>query len=196
MKIVLATGNKGKIKEYESLLAPLGAELLLASSLGIDMDVEENGSDYRSNALIKARHVRKFTSLPVLSDDSGLEILALDRFPGLKTGRFASTMGGYPNAFQEVFRRLEGKKRDAQFVCTICFLPENEDTPLFFEGVCPGEILTSVVGENGFGYDPIFYSYEAAIPLGEASEEIKDRYSHRGKASQKLLEYLLSKRNG
>ena len=192
-KIVLATSNKGKVKEYEEMLSPLGYEILSNADFPNLVEKEENGIDYKANALIKALALREITSLPILADDSGLEILSLNNFPGLHTGRFAKNKGSYAKAWEEIFERLEGKKRDARFVCTICYLGENSSEPHYFEGICPGEILFAPHGDNGFGYDPIFHSYEANIDFGIASEEIKNTYSHRGKALQKLRLFLEGK---
>ena len=189
-QIVLATSNKGKVKEYQQMLSPLGYSLLTNEDFPNLVEREENGKNYRENALIKALSLREVTPFPILSDDSGLELLALDGFPGLFTARFAKSQGGYPKAWEELFRRLEGKDRDAQFVCTICYLPKNSSNPHYFEGICPGTILFSPNGDNGFGYDPIFHSKEANIDFGIASEDIKNAYSHRGKALSKLKEYL------
>lgn len=189
-QIVLATSNKGKVKEYQQMLSPLGYSLLTNEDFPNLVEREENGKSYRENALIKALSLREVTPFPILSDDSGLELLALDGFPGLFTARFAKSQGGYPKAWEELFHRLEGKNRDAQFVCTICYLPKNSSNPHYFEGICPGTILFSPNGDNGFGYDPIFHSKEANIDFGVASEDIKNAYSHRGKALSKLREYL------
>lgn len=189
--IALATNNEGKVKEYLSLLAPLGVKVIRPRDLGIEVDPKEDGNTYRENAAIKAKAIRPYTSLPILADDSGLEIDSLGNFPGLKTARFAKEQGGFPAVFSKVFSLLEGKRREARFVCCIAFIPENEDTPLFFEGICPGRILEEPVGLNGFGYDPIFFSEEINAPLGIAEESIKDKISHRGKACAKLLDYLL-----
>ena len=189
--IVLATNNEGKVKEYLSLLAPLGVKVIRPRDLGIEVDPKEDGNTYRENAAIKAKAIRPYTSLPILADDSGLEIDSLDSFPGLKTARFAKEQGGFPAVFSKVFSLLEGKRREARFVCCIAFIPENEDMPLFFEGICPGRILEEPVGLNGFGYDPIFFSEEINAPLGITEESTKDKISHRGKACAKLLDYLL-----
>ena len=189
-QIVLASSNKGKVKEYLEMLSPLGFEILSNADFPNLEEPEENGVNYKENALIKALALRKLTSLPILADDSGIEALALDGFPGLFTARFAKQYGGYPGAWAELFSRLEGKPRDARFVCTICYLPENSSEPHYFEGICPGYILNAPHGNNGFGYDPIFHSNEADIDFGVAPEEVKNRYSHRGKALAKLCEYL------
>ncbi len=190
MRILLASNNLGKVKEYLDILSPRGIEILTMKDLGIKIDVEENGKTYEENAFIKAKALRPYTDLPIVADDSGLEVLELDGFPGLFTARFASSLGGYPNAFDELNKRLEGKKKDARFVCHIACLPEKSEEAHFFEGICEGLILDKEVGENGFGYDPIFFSKELNKPFGTLDEETKNRYSHRGKAAAKLLDFL------
>lgn len=185
-QICLATNNKGKLKEYREMLAPMGFTIYSPVDLNIDFDVEETGKDYRENSLLKARALRKLVPFPVIADDSGLEILALDCFPGLHSARFAESLGGYPAAYEEIFRRLEGKRREARFRCCICYLEEEGAKPMYFEGFCPGYILPAPHGNNGFGYDPIFHSEEADIDFGVASEETKNAVSHRAKALTKL----------
>ena len=185
-QICLATNNKGKLREYREILAPMGFTIYSPADLNIDFDVDETGVDYRENSLLKAKGLRKLVPFPVIADDSGLEILALDCFPGLHSSRFAESMGGYPKAYEEIFRRLEGKDRSARFRCCICYLENEDSKPLYFEGFCPGQILTAPHGTNGFGYDPIFHSEEANIDFGVASEETKNAVSHRAKALQKL----------
>ena len=185
-QIFLATNNKGKLAEYRKILAPMGFVIYSPKDLNIELEVEENGKDYRENSLLKAMAFRKIVPFPVLSDDSGLEILALDGFPGLHSSRFADSCGGYPNAYQEIFHRLEGKDRAAQFRCCICYVEDLEKKPLYFEGICPGHILNAPSGDHGFGYDPIFHCDEIDKDFGLVDEETKNTYSHRAKALQKL----------
>lgn len=186
-EICLATNNKGKLKEYRELLAPMGFVIYSPADLYIELDPEETGTSYRENALIKAKGFAKRVPFPVLADDSGLEIHALDGFPGIYSSRFSSEMGGYPKAYEKIQRRLKGKTdRSAHFNCTICYLENLDAKPLFFEGICPGTILSSPSGDHGFGYDPIFHCEEGDIDFGLASEEIKNKYSHRSKAIAKL----------
>ncbi|MBQ4254519.1 MAG: RdgB/HAM1 family non-canonical purine NTP pyrophosphatase [Bacilli bacterium] len=192
-EIVLATSNKGKQKEYEDLLAPLKCRILLPEDLGLDIDVEENGSTYRENAIIKANYLSGKTSLPVIADDSGIEVFAMGDRPGLHTARYAKENGGFPDVWYKVIEEIEGKDRGARFVCNIA-LKEKENEAKVFEGICPGRILEKPLGHNGFGYDPIFHSDEGDIDFGTAKEEEKAKYSHRGKASQKLIEYILNER--
>ncbi len=190
-EIVLATNNKHKLQEVRGFLAPHKIVVYGLSDLNLKPeDVEENGKNYYENALIKARSVAKLVDLPIIADDSGLEIEALDNEPGLHSARYAESLGGHANAFKEIFKRLEGKdNRKARFVCDIVLVNET-DKPLLFEGIAPGEIATDVLGEGGFGYDPIFHSYEANKRFSELTQEEKNKVSHRGKALLKLLTYL------
>lgn len=192
-EIVLATSNKGKQKEYEDLLTPLKCRILLPEDLGLDIDVEENGTTYRENAIIKANYLSGKTSLPVIADDSGIEVFGMGNKPGLHTARYAKENGGFPDVWYKVIEEIKGKDRGARFVCNIA-LKEKGNEAKIFEGICPGRILEKPSGNNGFGYDPIFHSDEGNIDFGTADERKKAKYSHRGKASQKLIEYILSER--
>ncbi len=192
--IVLATSNPGKVIEFQELLGPTGYKIISLNEAGIASNPVEDGSTYRENSFIKAHDASLKTNLPVLADDSGIEIEAMGNRPGIRTARFAKEQGGFPAVFEAVFKELEGKaNRHAAFHCCLCLIPGKGQEPLFFEGVCPGEILSEARGCHGFGYDPIFHSYEADADFGTASEEIKNEYSHRGKAAKKLKEYLLTK---
>lgn len=185
-QICLATNNKGKLREYREILAPMGFTIYSPADLNIDLDVEEDGKDYRENSYKKAKAFCEVVSFPVIADDSGLEVLSLDSFPGLFSARFASSCGGYPAAYEELNRRLGDKDRSAQFRCCICYLENCNAKPLYFEGICPGYLLPKASGDHGFGYDPIFHSTEADIDFGLADEDTKNKYSHRAKAIQKL----------
>lgn len=189
-QICLATNNKGKLREYREMLAPMGFVIYSPSDLNINLDVDETGCDYRENSYLKAKAFRELVPFPVIADDSGLEVLSLDEFPGLRSARFALECGGYPQAYEELFRRLEGKDRAARFRCCICYLSEPDAKPLYFEGFCPGYILEAPHGQNGFGYDPIFHCDEADIDFGVADEETKNKFSHRAKAIAKLRVFL------
>ena len=185
-QIFLATNNKGKLAEYREILAPMGFVIYSPKDLNIDLDVEETGTTYRENSFLKANAFRKIVPFPVLSDDSGLEINALNNFPGLFSSRFAESCGGYPQAYEELFRRLQGKDRSAHFRCCICYVESPDAKPLYFEGICPGRILNAPSGDHGFGYDPIFHCDEIDQDFGLVDEATKNKYSHRAKALQKL----------
>lgn len=191
-EICLATSNAGKLLEFREILAPMGFIIYSPKDLNIISEPLENGSNYRENAYIKALDLAKKVPFPVIADDSGLEIEALGNEPGLHTARYAKENGGFPSVFDVVLKRLEGQtNRKAAFHCSICYLASPTSQPLYFDGVCPGYILHAPHGENGFGYDPIFHSEEADIDFGVAEEEIKNAYSHRGKAIAKLKVFLL-----
>ena len=189
-EIVLATNNKHKLKEVREILSPHKIIVYGLSDLSSKLpDVEENGTTYAENALIKARAVQKITSMPIISDDSGLEISALNNEPGLHSARYASSLGGHDNAIKEILERLKDKEdRSARFVCDIVLL-NVEDKPLVFEGIAKGHIAQEKMGEGGFGYDPIFISDETGECFALMKEN-KNTISHRAKALKKLLTYL------
>lgn len=189
-QICLSTNNKGKLDEYRKILAPMGFVIYSPADLNIDLEVEETGSTYRENSYLKAKAFAEIVPFPVIADDSGLEIEAMGNKPGLYSARFALEAGGYPKAYEQIFRALEGKSRDAHFHCCICYLENASAKPLYFEGDCPGYILEKPHGDHGFGYDPIFHCLEADIDFGVAEEAIKNAYSHRAKAIQRLRVFL------
>lgn len=192
-KIVIATGNAGKVKEFQSLLAPLGAALLTPKDIGFAEEIEETGDTFAANALIKARALSARTSHPVLADDSGLEVDALGGAPGIYSARYASpeeAAGLRQDAANrsKLLRALQGKSpRTARFRCTLCWLEPGAE-PRFFEGVCEGEVTAGERGEGGFGYDPLFIPLGFNRTFGELPEAVKDNLSHRGLAVQALLD--------
>ena len=189
-EIILATNNQHKLKEVREILSPHKIVVYGLKDINIKLPpVEENGSTYAENALIKAKAVQQFTTMPIISDDSGLEITALNNEPGLHSARYAESLGGHDNAIKEILKRLEGKKdRSARFVCDIVLL-NVEKEPRLFEGIAPGTIAEQKMGEGGFGYDPIFISKETGECFAEMKEN-KNTVSHRAKALNKLLTYL------
>lgn len=189
-EIILATNNKHKLQEVRQILSPHKIIVYGLNDLNLHPeDVIEDGKNYYENALIKAKAVQKLTSFPIIADDSGLEIEAMDNKPGLHTARYAESLGGHQNAFKDIFKNIEGKSRKAKFICDIVLL-NMEDTPLLFEGITEGEIANEPYGEGGFGYDPIFVCNETGKTYAEMSQEEKNKLSHRGKALKKLLTYL------
>lgn len=190
-EIVLATNNAHKLKEVREILSPHKIVVYGLSDLGLKPEeVDENADTYCGNALIKARAVQKLTTLPIIADDSGLEIEAMDNKPGLHSARFAIECGGHDSAIKYILHLLKDKEnRKARFVCNIVLL-NVEEKPLLFEGIAPGVIALEKYGEGGFGYDPVFISDELGKTFAEASEEEKNKASHRGKALKKLLTYL------
>ncbi|MCD8203858.1 MAG: RdgB/HAM1 family non-canonical purine NTP pyrophosphatase [Coprobacillus sp.] len=190
-EIILATNNKGKVKEVRDVLAPHGIIVYGLSDLNLDIDFIEGDGSYLENAAIKAKEVSKYTSYPILADDSGLEIEALDNRPGVHSSRYMKECGSNIKAMEQILSDLEGSKnRKAKFICTMC-LYNVEDKPLYFTGEIEGEIAGEIHnGENGFGYDPIFLVKEKGMTFSELSEEEKNKISHRARALTKVLTYL------
>lgn len=190
-EIILATNNAHKLQEVREILSPHKITVYGLNDLNLKPeDVNENADTYYGNALIKALSVQKLTTMPIIADDSGLEIFAMDNKPGLKSARFASEHGGHPQAIQYILDFLKDKKdRGARFVCDIV-LVNMEERPLLFEGIAPGHIADEPYGKGGFGYDPIFVSDELNKTFAEMEQKEKNKVSHRGKALTKLLTYL------
>ena len=180
-RLVIASGNAGKIREYRDLLADAGVELV-----AFDSEVDEVGQSYAENARLKAEAAFARSGLPALGDDSGLEVLALGGIPGLKSARLGPTQ---KERTAELLRRLEGVPRPwtARFVCVIALAGAGPETQLF-EGECPGEVVPEWRGEAGFGYDPIFLVPGTGKTFGEMPPEEKRKYSHRAAAARALLE--------
>lgn len=188
MKIVLASRNAHKIKELQTLLSKHveDIEILSLDDVGITGEIEENGSTYRENALIKAR-VAATSGYIGLGDDSGLSVRALGGAPGVYSARYAGEHGD--NAANNAFllKNLEGEKdRFAEFVCTIACVFPNRDEPLVVEGRTQGVILDEARGSEGFGYDPLFFYEPYGKTFAELSAEEKNAISHRGKAIEAL----------
>lgn len=190
-EIILATNNKGKVKEVRDILSPHGIIVYGLSDLNLDIEMNEGDSSYEENALIKAEAVSKYTSYPVLADDSGLEVEALEDRPGVHSSRYMKECGSNRAAMNKIIEDLAGNSnRKARFKCTMCLL-NVEDKPLYFTGEIEGEISGEIrEGEGGFGYDPIFYVREEEKAFSELSEEEKNKISHRARALKKVLTYL------
>lgn len=190
MKFVLASHNKGKLREMAAILGELGIEVE-ALPEGAP-EPEENGATFEENARIKAKAASEFTGLPAVADDSGLCVDALDGAPGIYSARYCEGTDADRNAF--LLRNMEGKEnRACRFVCAIvCVTAEGET--LTVRGECEGELLHENHGAGGFGYDPLFYVPEYECTFGELDPEIKNHISHRAKALEKLKTAL--KKNG
>ena len=189
-ELLVATNNAHKLKEIREILSHHHITVYGMKDLNISIgEVEENGKTYFENALIKAKALQEKTKMPIIADDSGLEIIALDHKPGLHSARFAEECGGHAEAMKVLIKELEGKDRSARFMCDIV-LVNVEDKPLLFEGIVPGKIGFAPDGNTGFGYDPIFICDELGKSYASLSEDEKNRVSHRGKALNKLLTYL------
>jgi len=179
-RLVIASGNAGKVQEYRDLLSGAGFELV-----AFDSEVDEGGDTYAENARLKAEEAAARSGLPSLGDDSGIELEALGGFPGVRSARLAPTQ---PERTAELWRRLDGRTRPwhARFVCVIALAMPGRQTR-FFEGECRGELLPEARGHNGFGYDPVFLVPEAGKTFGEMPVSEKRRYSHRAAALRALL---------
>ena len=191
-KIIFATGNEGKMKEVRMILEDLGLPVLSLKDAGITADVEENGTTFEENAQIKAKAIMELTGALVLADDSGLEVDALDKEPGIYSARYMGHDTSYHIKNQNIIDRLEGKvgeERSARFVCAIAAaFPDGR--VLTTRGTMEGQIGYEEKGENGFGYDPIFYLPEYQCYSAELSLEEKNKLSHRGKALRLMKERL------
>ena len=191
-KIIFATGNEGKMKEVRMILEDLGLPVLSLKDAGITADVEENGTTFEENAQIKAKAIMEMTGALVLADDSGLEVDALDKEPGIYSARYMGHDTSYHIKNQNIIDRLEGKvgeERSARFVCAIAAaFPDGR--VLTTRGTMEGQIGYEEKGENGFGYDPIFYLPEYQCYSAELYLEEKNKLSHRGKALRLMKERL------
>ncbi len=193
-KLVFATGNEGKMKEVRSILKDCGYDILSMKEAGIDIDIEENGTTFEENALIKARAVFEHCKDVdvVLADDSGLEVDYLDKAPGVYSARFMGEDTPYSVKNNEIIKRLEGveeEKRTARFVCVIAGVFA-DGTTCTTRGTIEGIIGYEERGENGFGYDPIFFLPEKGRSTAELDEEEKNAISHRGKALREMANKL------
>ena len=193
MRLVLASSNKGKLAELQPLLAGAGYELVTQGELGIS-DAIEDGHTFVENALIKARHACRGSGLPALADDSGIVVDALNGAPGLRSARYAGGHGDAAGNNRKLLAELQGvpeAKRTARFVAVIVLLRHAEDPlPLVAQGVWEGRVLTAPRGENGFGYDPLFFDPLLGRGAAELDPELKNQVSHRGKALQALKQLL------
>ncbi|MDE6557893.1 MAG: RdgB/HAM1 family non-canonical purine NTP pyrophosphatase [Clostridia bacterium] len=185
-KIVVASGNAHKIEEIKAIFK--GVELVTMHEAGFDGDIEENGKTFKENAYIKAQAVFDKLRLPVLADDSGLCVDALDGAPGVYSARFSGGTSADNRAL--LLKRLEGVyQRSAHFTCSVCYIAA-DGKPVFGEGQTNGRILLEETGEKGFGYDSLFYSDDLQKSFGEASESEKNSVSHRYRALCNLREKL------
>lgn len=190
MKLLVATNNKGKQKEFARILAETGFEFVFPSDVGLDtLDVAETGSTAKENAYLKASEFAKQSGLLTVADDSGLEIDALDGAPGIHSKRFY--LGTEQERNQKIFELLDGvEDRSALFRSVLCLIDPESDLEEYFEGIYYGEISREERGDAGFGYDPIFIPEGETQTVGELGIEYKNTHSHRALAIEKLKEYL------
>lgn len=189
MKLVLASGNRGKLVELRELLSDLDIDLHAQSEFDVS-DADETGLTFVENAILKARHAARATGLPALGDDSGLCVDALDGAPGLYSARYAGVHGDAAANIEKLLRAMRDapdEARTARFVCVLALLRHADDPqPLIAEGVWEGRILHAPRGDGGFGYDPVFFDPERGQGAAELDAAIKNRISHRGVALARL----------
>jgi len=190
-KLVIASGNAGKLREIQHLLAPLNIEVIPQSQLNV-AEAEEPFCTFIENALAKARHASQCTGLPALADDSGICVDALQGMPGVLSARYAGEPKSDARNNEKLLEALSGKThREAHFYCVVVLVRSADDPqPLIAEGIWQGEILTEAKGNDGFGYDPLFLDAKTGKTVAELPLEIKSRISHRGQAMAKLLHRL------
>lgn len=190
-KIVLASGNPGKIREIQALLADHPIVPQADFALG---DAEEIGTTFVENAIIKARHAALHSGLPAIADDSGLVVDALDGAPGVYSARYAGPGGSDQDNLQKLLQELDGvpeTERSARFICVLAFMRHAADpTPVLAQGVWEGRIMTRPAGGNGFGYDPVFWVPTHGCASAELAPEVKNALSHRGQALRSLTAML------
>ena len=195
-QLLVATGNPGKVKEFADMLSELHVEWMGQKDTGYDLDVEETGSTFEENAILKATQWAELTGLMTLADDSGLEVDALDGAPGLYTARYGSPEMTHEERYMYLLKNIESvaeEERSARFRCVLAVANEQGDVIHTVEGICPGRIALAPKGEFGFGYDPIFIpDGKGGKTMAELPPEEKHPISHRGVAIQKLRPFLTS----
>ncbi len=190
MKVIAATNNKGKLREMQSIFADLGIEIISMQDADIYVEVEETGTTFEENSLIKARAVSLLCDYPVIADDSGLCIDALNGAPGVHSARYAGEDATDAEKIDKILGELKGKQdRTARFVSVVTYVGTDGQC-ISARGTVEGHILEAPEGENGFGYDPIFYCDELGKGFAIASSEEKNKVSHRGRALNKLYHLL------
>ncbi|PKK94731.1 MAG: non-canonical purine NTP pyrophosphatase, RdgB/HAM1 family [Tenericutes bacterium HGW-Tenericutes-5] len=187
-KIILASNNAGKIKEYQNAFKTLNVEILSLKDIGLNIDVEETAIDFKGNALLKAKTIYNKVKIPVLADDSGIVVKALPNYLGVKSKRFSTSGKDLDNNYLLLEMLKDKSDRSAQFVCVICLYMSDDDIR-FFEGITTGKILEEFKGDAGFGYDPLFLVDGSNKTYGEMTLDEKQIFSHRGKAIEKMVKY-------
>lgn len=194
MRLLIATTNIGKVREYQQLLDGLNCDLVGLSDVGITQDIDETGSTYEDNALLKARVYAELSGLLTLTDDSGLEVDALDGRPGVHSARYAPDSPKRIRRLLDEMQNVPTDQRSARFQCVIALAwPDGRSE--FTSGTCEGWIANEARGNNGFGFDPVFHVPERGMTMAELPEDVKNQISHRARAAQKMrpiLERILS----
>ena len=192
MRLIIATGNEDKVREIDEILEGTGFEAISMKQAGFNPDIVEDGTTFEENALKKAMAVHELSGEYVIADDSGLCIDALDGAPGIYSARFCGEDSTYEEKFRKIFEMLADvpeDKRTAQFVCAIAVV-KPDGTSFTVRGECRGVLHEKPVGENGFGYDPIFYVPEFGMTTAQMDPEVKNSISHRGRALRAMVEKL------
>ena len=189
-KLILASSNQGKLKEFKQLFQARGVHVLPQSQFAVD-DAEETGLSFVENAIIKARHAAKISGLPALADDSGLEVDALRGQPGIYSARYSGPEANDASNNAKLLRALAqvpNEQRTARYRCVLVLLRHAADpTPAIFQGSWEGRILTSAEGDQGFGYDPLFWALEQQAAVASMPAALKNQVSHRAKAVAQLM---------
>lgn len=192
-RIVLASNNAGKVREIDQMLAGCDMHVLPQSEFNVD-EVEETGLTFVENAILKARHAARQSGLPAIADDSGLEVDALHGAPGIYSARYAGVGASDQQNLEKLLDDLKAvpeEQRSARFQCLLVFMRHATDpTPLICQGTWNGIITFEPAGDNGFGYDPVFYVPDQHCTSAQLAPETKNKLSHRGQALQKLVEAL------
>lgn len=192
-KLVLASGNKGKLKEFGQVLAPLGFEVVPQSEFNVP-EVDETGLTFVENALLKAREASRVSGLPAMADDSGIEVDALNGAPGIYSARFSGPDATDQKNNDKLLQELSGlseQERTARYWCVLVYLRHADDpTPIIAQGSWEGRILEAPQGDGGFGYDPLFWVESEGCTAAQLSPEQKNKLSHRGKATLDLVAQL------
>lgn len=189
-EVILASNNKNKLKEFKEKLKRFDINVISQKEAGFDIDVEETGTTFTENAIIKAETIYDLCKKPVISDDSGLEIDFLDGAPGVYSHRFAGPEATDKDRINKVLKLMKdvpNDKRTARFKCSICYIDSNREKHIF-EGCCDGKIAREELGNNNFGYDPIFLCGDKTF--AQMSRDEKSEISHRGLAMKKFLEFM------
>ena len=192
-KIVLASGNLNKVREINALLSNTSYEIIPQSEFNV-IEADETGTTFLENALIKARNAAQHTKYPVIADDSGIEVDALDGKPGVFSSRYAGPNASDKDNLNKLIKNIKGldpKDCHARFICSMVFLENmNEKDPIVVEGVWKGYVVVNPCGKNGFGYDPIFYIPSLGCTSAELSDDKKNELSHRGQALRLLIQRI------
>ena len=193
-EILIATGNAHKVEEFKEMLEPMGYTVKSMKDLKEPIEIDETGTTFEENSMIKAMTLHKALGCAVMADDSGLMVDAMNGAPGVYSARFMGEDTSYDIKNQYIIDQVKGKERGAQFVCVIAYV-ESDGTQNIFKGIVRGEINDQILGKNGFGYDPIFYYPPYKTTMANVTDEMKHAVSHRGIALRECVKYMKGKEN-